>query len=189
MCDCRCYVVPPHLLRSISESTHNPQPVRDAAREALTYQAKVSTCRHDRSQAFVKGRMDKVKNRVLRSRVQKPKVQSTPSIAPVDLLRQISESENVDYRVREHARRDLEHTTNLHKRVLGAQKRNGMMSSHPELPDRLDVARALTVVVQRSTLRRLPTTKTLRREGRTRSSTEQCTMLKTPTLSSLSRDP
>ena len=127
MCDCRCYVVPPHLLRSISDSTHNPQTVRNAARDALSRQAAVNTCRHERSKAIAKGQgRGRIRERVLWGRVRKPKVPGTPSIAGVDLLRHISQSNTVDERVRERANKDLERVADVHKRTAAAQKQKGM---------------------------------------------------------------
>ena len=137
MCDCRCYFVPPHILRSISDSTHNPQNVRNTARETLTLQAKVNTCRHDRSKLYskdAKGRKDKVLERVSFGRIQKPRTpEVTPSVTTVDLLKHISESERVDYRVRERARKDLERMTDVNK---------GMATPHPGFHARPDTRRS-----------------------------------------------
>lgn len=109
MCDCLCYVVPPHLLRSISDSQHNTQAVRAAARDSLARQTKVNTCRHDRMKAIVKGKnKSKGRNNVLWGRIQKPSLPGQPNVASVDLLRHIANSETADERVRERARENLE---------------------------------------------------------------------------------
>lgn len=131
MCDCRCYVVPPHLLRSISDSTHNPQNVRNAARESLSRQAAVNTCRHERSKAIAMGK-GRIRGRVLWGRVRKPKVPGSPSIAGVDLLRHISQSDTVDERVRERANRELERAKGGPKRITAALKQKGMLTFHPQ---------------------------------------------------------
>ncbi|SPO04805.1 related to extracellular metalloproteinase [Cephalotrichum gorgonifer] len=106
MCDCRCYIVPPYLLRSISDSQHNPPAVREAARAALTRQSTASTCRHDHTKALLKEQRG-WKSKVLWGRVRKRRSQGTPKVVSVGLLRHIVESENVDERVKERARRDL----------------------------------------------------------------------------------
>lgn len=109
MCDCLCYVVPPHLLRSISDSQHNTQAVRAAARDALARQTKVNTCRHDRTKAIIKGRGKRRSRRsILWGRIRKPSLPGQPNVASVDLLRHIANSETADERVRERARTDLE---------------------------------------------------------------------------------
>lgn len=109
MCDCLCYVVPPHLLRSISDSQHNTQAVRAAARDSLARQAKVNTCRHERMKAIIKGKKkSRARSNVLWGRIRKPSLPGEPNVASVDLLRHIANSETADERVRERARRDLE---------------------------------------------------------------------------------
>ena len=123
MCDCLCYVVPPHLLRSISDSQHNTQAVRAAARDALARQTKVNTCRHNRTKAIVKGRSkSKSRSNVLWGRVRKPSLPGQPNVASVDLLRHIANSETADERVRERARRDLEKGLNAEDKAQAKRK-------------------------------------------------------------------
>lgn len=62
---------------------------------------------------------------MLWGRVRKPKVPATPSIASVDLLRHISQSNTVDERVRERANKDLERVTDFNQRVTTTQKNKG----------------------------------------------------------------
>ncbi|PKS11360.1 hypothetical protein jhhlp_003122 [Lomentospora prolificans] len=112
MFDHRCYVVPPYLLRAISESDHNPEPIRKAAEDTLTRRIKISSSLHDRSKALTHNAGVKKSSRQL----------SKPSIVSADLLRHLANSKDVDEKVRKCADRDLRHLRAVHERVLTTQE-------------------------------------------------------------------
>lgn len=112
MFDRRCYVVPPYLLRSISESEHNPESIRKAAEATLTRRIKISSAHHDRSRALTDHAGIKKSSR--------PPVK--PSIVPLDILRKLSNAEDVDENVRVCARRDLAHIRRVHASVIAGQE-------------------------------------------------------------------
>lgn len=109
MFDPCCYVVPPYLLRSISESEQNPEPIRKAAEATLNRRIKISNSLHNRSKVLAENAGVRKTSRSL----------SKPSIVPIDLLRHIANSEDVDERVRKCARRDLAHLKGIHEKALG----------------------------------------------------------------------
>lgn len=118
MFDHRCYVVPPYLLRAISESDHNPEPIRKAAEDTLTRRIKISSSLHDRSKALTHNAGVKKSSRQL----------SKPSIVSADLLRHLANSKDVDEKVRKCADRDLRHLRAVHERVLTTQEGNQPLS-------------------------------------------------------------
>ncbi|KAL7924160.1 metalloprotease [Trichoderma austrokoningii] len=97
----RCYIVPPHLLRAICESSHNPESTRQAARAALASHENFTTKRKNRIEAVIQGRRD-----------SRPHPTARPYI-PSYLLRNISQSEDVDEQARAATLRTLEHTISL----------------------------------------------------------------------------
>ncbi|PFH59977.1 hypothetical protein XA68_11652 [Ophiocordyceps unilateralis] len=90
---CPCFIVPPHLLRSIAESTSNPQHVRQAARTSLVAHDRISATRVE-----VMSQLTDPSSR----RGSRP----APFITEAVLAR-LSASEAVDEQVRDHAKRDL----------------------------------------------------------------------------------
>ncbi|KEZ39522.1 Thermolysin [Scedosporium apiospermum] len=111
MFDHCCYVVPPYLLRSISESENNPEPIRKAAEATLNRRIKISNSLHNRSKVLAENAGIRKSSRSL----------SKPSIVPIDLLRHIANSEDVDERVRKCARRDLAHLKGIHEKALAGK--------------------------------------------------------------------
>lgn len=97
----RCYIVPPHLLRAISESSHNSESTRQAARTALASHQNVTAKRKSRIEAVVQSRRD-----------SRPRPTARPYI-PSYLLRHISQSADGDDEARAATLRTLEHTLSL----------------------------------------------------------------------------
>ncbi|KAL6866622.1 matellopeptidase-like protein [Trichoderma novae-zelandiae] len=101
----RCYIVPPHLLKAISESSHNTDAVRQAARAALIARETLAAKRKLHLEAVVQSRRT--------SRAPPP----TQPFVPASVLRSISQSEHVDEEARARAGRDLEHALYLEARA------------------------------------------------------------------------
>ncbi|CAM1506463.1 Fc.00g061040.m01.CDS01 [Cosmosporella sp. VM-42] len=97
---CRCYVVPPHLLRSIAESSHNPDHIRKNAHASLAAHENVLGARKDRFAALTTPRG---------YQGAKPIHHHPQHIIPEHLLRHVAESDNVDDATRARAKRDLDH--------------------------------------------------------------------------------
>ncbi|KAL7932676.1 hypothetical protein V8C35DRAFT_322888 [Trichoderma chlorosporum] len=97
----RCYIVPPHLLKGIAESSHNSDAIRHAARAAL-----------DSHQQFAAKRKSHIEA-VVQSRRSSARVPIARPVIPPDVLRHISESEHVSEQERASAARTLEHTLHL----------------------------------------------------------------------------
>ncbi|KAF7521720.1 hypothetical protein G7054_g12372 [Neopestalotiopsis clavispora] len=114
-----CAVVPPYLLRSISESSENPQHVREAAKTTLD-------SLHQQMQSLT----GPLAPRNLSSG-------SHQSIVPEHLLQNIANSDAVDEATRANARRDLQHiqeTVNRYQQLQGTlldqhtPSKNGLLS-------------------------------------------------------------
>ncbi|KAL7790453.1 hypothetical protein V8C37DRAFT_410855 [Trichoderma ceciliae] len=106
----RCYIVPPHLLKAISESSHNSDTVRQAARTAFASHQTFATKRKGRIEA------------VIQSRRSSHAAPSTRPFVPSQVLRHISQSENVGEDARARAARDLEHCLHLESRAKSGEE-------------------------------------------------------------------
>ncbi|KPM42552.1 hypothetical protein AK830_g3992 [Neonectria ditissima] len=104
---CRCFIVPPHLLRGIAESAHNSEHVRKAAQNSLAAR-----------EALIKGRCARLTalgtpRGYLRTNQDQGSSSQHQQIVPPDMLRNLSQSEEVDESHRARAKRDLEHLESL----------------------------------------------------------------------------
>ncbi|KAK1244815.1 hypothetical protein MKX08_004444 [Trichoderma sp. CBMAI-0020] len=108
----RCFIIPPHLLKAISESSANSNATRQAAQAALSSHQNVIVNRKD------------CLRRCSSSRALPPPAAS-PFI-PAHVLRHISQSEHVDEASRAAALRTLEHT-----RDSGAPRVSGEETVQP----------------------------------------------------------
>lgn len=112
---CRCFIVPPHLLRGIAESTTNPEHVRKAAQASLVAHDRVTTSRRERM-----------------AKLTQPGGSGTAAFRtspfiPEGLLTRLSTSESVDEATRTRAKRDLGHLQALMAKAPAAQQ--GMLTS------------------------------------------------------------
>ncbi|KAL7946552.1 hypothetical protein V8C42DRAFT_352687 [Trichoderma barbatum] len=117
----RCYIVPPHLLKAISESSHNSDTVRHAARAALASHHTFTTKRKSHIESVIQSRRS--------CRAAPP----TRPFVPSAVLRHLSQSEHVDEEARALAARDLEHSLHLESRTKG---REGAGKPQKEAPKR-----------------------------------------------------
>ncbi|KAI1503494.1 hypothetical protein F5X99DRAFT_106079 [Biscogniauxia marginata] len=106
-----CFVVPPYLLRAISDSSENEGPIRESARFALDSHKAYCTKRENRFAALTAPRGQRAAASVHRHR----------TIVPESMLRHIAESADVDEYTRTCAKRDLEHIQNVHVKYQQAQ--------------------------------------------------------------------
>ncbi|RFU80319.1 matellopeptidase [Trichoderma arundinaceum] len=106
----RCYIVPPHLLKAIFESSHNSDTVRQAARAALASHQTFTTKRKSHIEAVIQTRRS--------SRAAPP----TRPFVPSEVLRQLSQSEHVSEDARARAARDLEHCLHIESRGKGGEE-------------------------------------------------------------------
>lgn len=106
----RCYIVPPHLLKAISESSHNSDTVRQTARAALASHQTFTAKRKSHIEAVIQSRRS--------SRAAPP----TRPFVPSAVLRHISQSEHVDEEARARAARDLEHSLHLQSRTKSREE-------------------------------------------------------------------
>jgi len=124
----RCYVVPPYLLKAISESSENSEQIRNAAAAALSAREKVTASRHEQFAAASRPRGYRHTQSVLQNR---------QSIVPEQLLKHLAESEDVDEKTRKCARRDLEHLKKVHESVKVMQQGEfPRFSPVPSVPSR-----------------------------------------------------
>ena len=112
MSSCRCYIVPPHLLRGLANSEDVPELTRNAAKASLEAREKLINVRKERFAELGRPRGFN------RSGAR----QSSQQIIPDTLLRHISESDNVNEDVRARARRDLEHLERVLQGVADSQQ-------------------------------------------------------------------
>lgn len=113
---CRCYIVPPHLLRGIADSKSNSDNIRKAARASLAAHDHITGVRKERFAALGQPRgYNKAKPVSFRPQ----------HIIPDALLRHVSESDQVDDATRARAKRDLEHLEKVLARV--AALKHGMV--------------------------------------------------------------
>jgi Zn-dependent metalloprotease len=113
MSSCRCYIVPPYLLRGIADSSSNSEEVRNAAKSALESRELVTKARHERLAALSQPRGY--------ARSSNVNFQTQP-IVPDSLLRHLSESDKVDEDTRARAKRDLEHLESVIGRFQASQE-------------------------------------------------------------------
>jgi hypothetical protein len=114
---CRCYIVPPHLLRGIAESTVNSEGIRKAAEASIAVRERISAARQERLAALARPR----------GYSRTGSVNFTPQhIVPDFLLRHVAESEHVDEATRARAQRDLGHLEEVLNRVKTTQQ--GMLT-------------------------------------------------------------
>lgn len=110
---CRCYIVPPHLLRAIADSSANSEAIRKAAQASIAARERVTTVRQQRLASLTRPR----------GYSRAAPVNFTPHhIVPEALLRHVAESENVDEATRTRAQRDLGHLENVLERVRNSQQ-------------------------------------------------------------------
>ncbi|KAK7426062.1 hypothetical protein QQZ08_007510 [Neonectria magnoliae] len=104
---CRHFIVPPHLLRGIAESTVNPEHVRKAAQQSLTAREALTQVRSARLASLTTPRG------YLRTNQEHGSSSHQQQIVPPDMLRNLSQSEEIDESHRARAKRDLEHLESL----------------------------------------------------------------------------
>lgn len=109
----RCYIVPPHLLQAIADSTHNEAGVRDSARACLAAREQVSASRKAVFAALTTPRGYHAAGTTFDERRQ--------HIIPESMLSHLAESEHVDEETRTRAKRDLEHLQGFYAKVKASQ--------------------------------------------------------------------
>ncbi|KFG84988.1 metalloprotease [Metarhizium anisopliae] len=100
---CNCFIVPPHLLKGIANSTHNSEEIRKSAQNGLELHAKLTDARKKRLASLSQPRG---------ARGEVPAPRPAPFI-PETVLHHLSIAEDLDEAVRQHAKRDLEHFQSL----------------------------------------------------------------------------
>ncbi|KAJ3497261.1 hypothetical protein NLG97_g2039 [Lecanicillium saksenae] len=113
MCNQRCYIVPPHLLQAIADSTSNPEKVRETAKASLLAREKVSVARKDLFAILTQ------------PRGYASGSQPRQEIVPPHILRAISTAEDNDDETRARAKDNLEHVEgviNQFKATQGAEQ-------------------------------------------------------------------
>jgi len=110
----RCYIVPPYLLRHVASSSANSDPIRASASQALREQGRVIASRANRMSVFTAPRGARGDTWA--------RLNSHQSIVPEVLLRQISESDQVDDAIRQQARIDLEQIRQVTDRYKASQE-------------------------------------------------------------------
>lgn len=121
MCDQRCYIIPPHLLQAIANSTSNPEKARQTAKASLLAREKVSVARKE-----------------LFATLSQPRgytgQQQRHQIVPPHVFRGISDAEVNDEETRSRAKDNLEHTESViaqYKSSQGTQQPASVFSAHP----------------------------------------------------------
>lgn len=99
MSACHCFIVPPHLLKAIADSTENSDEIRKTAQQCVEFHEKLITARRERIAALTQPRG---------ARGEAPSLRPAPFI-PQGVLQQLSTAEDVDDTTRTRAKRDLEH--------------------------------------------------------------------------------
>ncbi|KAM3548608.1 hypothetical protein ARSEF4850_009314 [Beauveria asiatica] len=111
MCNQRCYIVPPHLLQAIANSTSNSEKVRETAKASLLARERVSLARTE-----------------LFATLAQPRgytSQQRHQIVPPHVFRQISDAEANDEKTRKRAKDNLEHVEGViaqYKSSQGTEK-------------------------------------------------------------------
>lgn len=109
----RCYIVPPHLLQAIADSTHNEARIRDSARASLVAREEVSASRKAVFAALTMPRGYRAGAATFDDRRQR--------IIPESMLSHLAESEHADEETRARAKRDLEHLQGFYAKVKASQ--------------------------------------------------------------------
>ncbi|KAH8170922.1 thermolysin metallopeptidase, alpha-helical domain-containing protein [Sarocladium implicatum] len=110
---CRCYIVPPHLLRAIADSTANSESIRKAAQASIAARERVTAVRQERIANLARPR----------GYSRSSSVHFAPRhIVPEALLRHVAESDQADEATRNRARRDLSHLEQVLERVRNSQQ-------------------------------------------------------------------
>ncbi|GAP86861.1 putative peptidase thermolysin protein [Rosellinia necatrix] len=112
-----CSIVPPYLLTALAESDHNSEDIRTSARHCLHFH---ENCIAKRQRLFA----ELTAPRGVRGAAAPHRNQG---IIPDVLLKQISESEDVDEETRASAKRDLEHIEGVQAKYQQAQ---GIAAQH-----------------------------------------------------------
>ncbi|KAJ6788614.1 hypothetical protein PWT90_10563 [Aphanocladium album] len=129
MCNERCYIVPPHLLQAIADSTSNPEKVRETAKSSLLARQKVSVAR---TELFAT---------LTQPRGYASGQQTRQQIVPPHILRAISTAEDNDEETRARAKDNLEHVEgviNQFKATQGTEQQEqdvqsfGVQSDQPK---------------------------------------------------------
>ncbi|CEJ85690.1 hypothetical protein VHEMI03845 [[Torrubiella] hemipterigena] len=108
----RCYIVPPHLLEAIAESTHNDEAIRESARASLVSREQVSESRKAVFAALT----------LPHGYRRDAAIESRRQIIPEGMLTHIAESESVDDETRARAKRDLLHLQTLFSKIKTSQE-------------------------------------------------------------------
>lgn len=110
----RCYIVPPHLLQAIADSTSNSDSVRNSAKACLATRERVSLARKERFAALTTPRG-------YRQGTQ-PSEATRQSFISESVLSHLANSDSVDEATRGRAKRDLEHLQQVIARVKEVQQ-------------------------------------------------------------------
>lgn len=153
MCDQRCYIVPPHLLQAIADSTSNPEKVRESAKACLLSREKVSLARKE-----------------LFATLAQPRgytTQQRHQIVPPHVFRQISDAEVNDEETRARAKDNLEHVEGViaqYKSSQGAESEAQSLSAQAKTKPPKATHRAVYDAENTTNERSLPG-KLVREEG------------------------
>ncbi len=109
----RCYIVPPHLLQAIADSTSNSDSVRSSAKACLATRERVSVARKERFAALTMPRG-------YRQGAQSSDATRQNFISE-SMLSHLANSDSVDEATRSRAKRDLEHLQQVIARVKEVQ--------------------------------------------------------------------
>lgn len=108
---CPCFIVPPHLLRAIAESSSNSDQVREAAHASLAAHTRVGASRELRMAMLSQPHGTDTD----------PSHRCSPFI-PEGVLARLSVSEAVDEATRDNAKRDLEHVQAFMARAAASEQ-------------------------------------------------------------------
>ncbi|OAA63814.1 peptidase M4, thermolysin [Cordyceps fumosorosea ARSEF 2679] len=107
MCGQRCYIVPPHLLQAIADSTSNPEKIRESAKACLLSREKVSSARKE-----------------LFATLSQPRGYTTrqpQQFVPPHVFRHISDAEVNDEDTRARAKDSLQHVEGVIEQYKASQ--------------------------------------------------------------------
>jgi hypothetical protein len=110
----RCYIIPPHLLQAIADSTSNSDGTRQSAKSSLASRERVSLLRKERFAALTMPRGYK-------QGTQSPEA-ARQNIISESMLNHLANSDSVDEATRNRAKRDLDHLQLVISRVKEAQQ-------------------------------------------------------------------
>lgn len=97
----RCYIIPPHLLQAIADSTSNSDGTRQSAKSSLANRERVSLSRKERFAALTMPRGYK-------QGAHAPEV-ARQNIISESMLNHLATSDSVDEATRSRAKKDLDH--------------------------------------------------------------------------------